>query len=93
MPLSDLQIRKVKPKDKPFRLGGGLGLHLMVKSNGSKLWQFRFRYMGKEKLLSLGQYPIVSLADARKKRMTQKDCLKTAPILLSKRNCAVLMRK
>jgi len=75
MPLSDLQIRKVKPKDKPFRLGDGLGLHLMVKPNGSKLWQFRFRYMGKEKLLSLGQYPIVTLADARKKRDNAKRLL------------------
>ncbi|MCF6306253.1 MAG: tyrosine-type recombinase/integrase [Rhodobacteraceae bacterium] len=75
MQLSDLQIRKVKPKDKPFRLGDGLGLHLMVKPNGSKLWQFRFRYMGKEKLLSLGQYPIVSLADARKKRDDAKRLL------------------
>jgi len=68
MPLTDLQIRKVKQKGKPFRLGDGLGLHLLVKPNGSKLWQFRYRYRGKEKLLSLGQYPIVSLADARKKR-------------------------
>ncbi len=75
MPLSDLQIRKVKPKDKPFRLSDGLGLHLMIKPNGSKLWQFRFRYMGKEKLLSLGQYPIVSLADARKKRNDAKRML------------------
>jgi len=75
MSLTDLQIRKVKQKDKPFRLGDGLGLHLLVKPNGSKLWQFRFRYMGKEKLLSLGQYPIVSLADARKKRDDAKRLL------------------
>ena len=47
----------------------------MVKPNGSKLWQFRFRYMEKEKLLSLGQYPIVSLADARKKRDDAKRLL------------------
>ena len=68
MPLSDLQIRKVKQKDKAFRLSDGWGLVLAVKPSGSKLWQLRYRFMGKEKLLSLGRYPIVSLADARRKR-------------------------
>ena len=68
MPLSDLQIRKAKQRDKPYRLSDGLGLILAVKPTGSKLWQFRYRFLGKEKLLSLGAYPILSLANARKKR-------------------------
>ncbi|MDF0601148.1 tyrosine-type recombinase/integrase [Psychromarinibacter sp. C21-152] len=75
MHLSDLQIRKAKQKDKPYRLTDGLGLHLAVKPTGSKLWQFRYRYMGKEKLLSLGPYPAVSLADARRKRDDAKRLL------------------
>ena len=72
MHLSDLQIRKAKQKDKAYRLTDGWGLHLAVKPTGSKLWQFRYRFMGKEKLLSLCPYPAVSLADARKKRA--EDC-------------------
>ena len=68
MPLSDLQIRKAKQQDKVFRLSDGWGLHLAVKRSGSKLWQLRYRYLGKEKTFSIGQYPVISLADARKKR-------------------------
>ncbi len=49
-------------------MSDGLGLFVLIRPNGSKAWQFRYRYMGKEKLLSIGTYPIVSLADARKKR-------------------------
>ena len=68
MPLSDLQIRKAKQRDKVYRLSDGSGLHLAVKPSGSKLWQLRYRYLGKEKTLSIGQYPVISLADARRKR-------------------------
>ena len=75
MPLSDLQIRKAKQKDKAYRLSDGWGLHLAIKPSGSKLWQLRYRFMGKEKLLSIGQYPAVSLADARRKRDDAKRLL------------------
>lgn len=75
MPLSDLQIRKAKQKDKAYRLTDGWGLHLAVKPSGSKLWQMRYRFMGKEKLLSLGRYPLVTLAKARKKRDEAKRLL------------------
>ena len=75
MPLSDLQIRKAKQKDKAYRLTDGWGLHLTVKPTGSKLWQFRYRFMGREKLLSLGRYPIVTLAEARTKRDDAKRLL------------------
>jgi len=47
MPLRELQVRKAKPKDKPYRLTDGEGLHLLVKPNGSKLWQQRFRFLDK----------------------------------------------
>ncbi|MEM7301032.1 MAG: integrase arm-type DNA-binding domain-containing protein [Pseudomonadota bacterium] len=68
MPLSDLKIRKAKQRDKGYRLSDGLGLFLLVRSSGSKTWQFRYQFMGKEKLLTLGTYPAVSLATARTKR-------------------------
>ncbi len=75
MPLSDLQIRKAKQRDKAYRLTDVWGLHLAVKPSGSKLRQLRYRFMGREKLLCLGRYPIVSLADARKKRDEAKRLL------------------
>ncbi|MFZ1813176.1 MAG: integrase arm-type DNA-binding domain-containing protein [Rhizobiaceae bacterium] len=75
MRLSDLQIRKAKQKDKAYRLSDGLGLVLAVKPTGTKLWQLRYRFIGKEKLLSLGTYPILSLSEARKKRDEAKRLL------------------
>ena len=75
MPLSDLKIRKSKQRDKPYRISDGLGLYITIKPSGSKLWHFRYQFMGREKLLSLGTYPILSLADARIKRDEAKKLL------------------
>lgn len=65
MPLSDLQIRTAKPAPKPVKLTDGHGLYIEIKPTGSKLWRYRFKLSGKETTLALGQYPEVSLADAR----------------------------
>jgi hypothetical protein len=67
MPLSDLKIKKAKPREKPYKLADGGGLYLLVKPNGSKLWRQKYRYHGKERILAHGQYPDVSLSQARKK--------------------------
>lgn len=67
-PLSDLQIRQAKPKEKPYKLFDGGGLFLEVSTSGGKLWRFKYRFGGLEKKLSLGAFPAVSLADARQKR-------------------------
>ena len=68
MPLSEFKISKAKKRDKAYKLSDGGGMFLLVKPNGSKLWQQKYRYLGKERLLSHGQYPDVSLAQARAKR-------------------------
>jgi hypothetical protein len=61
-------IDGAKPKAKPYKLSDGNGLHLLVNPNGSKLWRLRYRFAGKQLMLSLGAYPEVSLATARQKR-------------------------
>lgn len=61
-------IEAAKPRDKPYKLTDGNGLHLLVNPNGSKLWRFRYRFAGKQLMLSLGPFPEVSLASARQKR-------------------------
>ncbi len=66
--LTDTQVRKVKSREKTFKLADGKGLFLVVQPNGSKYWRFRYWFGEKEKLLSLGVYPEVTLAGARKKR-------------------------
>lgn len=65
MPLSDVAIRKAKPAAKPVKLADGAGLYLLLNPTGSKLWRWKYRIAGKEKLLALGAYPEVSLVDAR----------------------------
>ena len=68
MPLSELKIRNAKPKEKFYKLSDSDGLYLHVTEKGGKLWRFRYRFEGKEKLLALGSYPEISLLDARQKR-------------------------
>jgi len=68
MALSEFKISKAKPKDKPYKLADGGGLFLLVNRGGSKLWRQKYRHIGKERLLSHGQYPDVTLAQARQKR-------------------------
>ena len=68
MPLTDLEIRRSKPREKSYTLNDGNGLSLLIESNGSKGWRFRYRFDGKPKMLSLGTYPTISLTDARQKR-------------------------
>jgi len=72
MALNDTQIRNLKPKEKAFKLADGGGLYLHVTPAGGKLWRLKYRYNGKEKTLSLGQYPRLPLADARSKALAAK---------------------
>jgi len=64
MPLTDFAIKRLTPKDKPYRVSDGRGLALLVHTNGSRYWQFRYRFDGKGKLLALGVYPEITLAEA-----------------------------
>jgi len=68
IPLSDIKVQKVKSKNKNVTLFDGGGLFLMVTPTGGKLWRFKYRYDGKQKLLAFGTYPEISLLDARKRR-------------------------
>ncbi|WP_260862760.1 tyrosine-type recombinase/integrase [Citrobacter sp. Marseille-Q6884] len=68
MKLNARQVDTTKPKDKPYKLADGGGLYLLVNPNGAKYWRLKYRVAGKEKLLALGVYPDVTLADARAKR-------------------------
>lgn len=59
------QIRAIQPIARPFKLTDGRGLYLLVMPNGSKYWQYRYRFDGKQKTLTLGVYPKISLEAAR----------------------------
>ncbi len=68
MALTDTAARSAKPGDKPFKLADEKGLFLLVHPNGSKYWRLKYRFAGKEKVLALGVYPEVRLAEARERR-------------------------
>src|ERR1043166_8116671 len=68
MPLSDAACRAAKPGLKLKKLSDAGGLQLWIQPTGSKLWRFAYRFGGKQKLLSLGAYPEVSLGEARECR-------------------------
>ena len=68
MPLSDPSIRHAKAAEKPYKLTDGGGLYLLINPNGNKLWRFKYRFAGKEKLLALGAYPDVRAPEARQER-------------------------
>jgi len=76
MPLSDSKIRNLKPLDRVQKLSDGGGLYLYVPPQGSKLWRMNYRFEGKQKTLSFGPYPAVSLAEARSKREEAKAVLR-----------------
>ncbi|HWY63243.1 MAG TPA: integrase arm-type DNA-binding domain-containing protein [Rhizomicrobium sp.] len=75
MALTDTAIRNAKPADKPYKLSDGGGMHLLVMPAGGKWWRVSYRYLGKQKTLSLGTYPEVSLAMARDRLAETKKLL------------------
>jgi integrase len=68
MSLNETKLRNLRPQARRYRVADTHWLCIEVAPNGSKLWRWRYRYAGKENMLSLGSYPVVSLADARRKR-------------------------
>lgn len=67
-PLTDRAIKTAQPGDKLRKLSDGQGLYLAITPEGARYWRLKYHYAGREKLLALGVYPEVSLAEARKAR-------------------------
>jgi len=77
MALTDTVIRKVKTKEAAYRLTDGRGLYLSITPAGGKLWRWKYRFEGREKLMSLGRYPDVSLSQARERHSAARKLLAT----------------
>ena len=73
--LNDLKIKQLKPKDKVYRIADHSGLCIEVRTAGGKFWRFRYRYLNVAKMLTVGQYPEISLAYARTKTMEYREQL------------------
>jgi len=68
MALTEIAIKRAKPGAKPIKLADEKGMFLLLQPSGGKLWRLKYRFAGKEKKLSLGRYPDVSLKEARVRR-------------------------
>jgi Arm DNA-binding domain len=66
--LNDTRIRNAKPGERDYKLTDFDGLYLLIRTNGSMLWRFAYRFGGKQKQIALGAYPQVTLAEARDRR-------------------------
>jgi integrase len=77
MPLTNVAITNAKPASGITKLSDGEGLQLWIMPNGSKLWRLAYRFAGKQKLMALGSYPAVTLADARDRRKAARSLLAT----------------
>lgn len=75
MPLTELAIKNLKPRQKMYRVADYGGLCLEITPSGSKLWRWRYYYLGKAQMLALGKHPSVSLTEARRKRDEARDML------------------
>jgi integrase len=75
MSLTDIKVKNAKPRDKAYKIADSEGLFLLVTPRGAKYWRLKYRFKGKEKLLALGVYDQVTLADARLKRNKARNML------------------
>ena len=75
VPLTDTKIKSAKPKEKDYKLFDGGGLFLIIAKSGGKRWRFKYRFNDKERVLSLGTYPTLSLKDARELREKYKSLI------------------
>ncbi len=88
MPLTDIVLRNAKPRDADYKLADGGGLYLLVRPNGSRLWNQAYRYAGKQKKLAIGPYPGVTLVGRREARRASepRSCCATAPTRPARRS-------
>ena len=77
MALTDTEIKRAKSREKSYSMRDSGGLHLEVTPAGGKLWRWKYRFAGKEKLMALGKYPQISLALARKRHGDGRELLAT----------------
>ncbi|MDR3774542.1 MAG: tyrosine-type recombinase/integrase [Terracidiphilus sp.] len=91
--LTDTEIRKSKPTDKAYRLADSKGLFLFITPTGGKLWRFKYRHEGKQKLMALGQYPDVPLVLARERHAAARALLATGVDPMQVRKTEKVARK
>lgn len=84
--LTDTKLRSLRPQNKVFRLADANGLCIEVRTTGAKIWRYRYRFGDKANMLTIGEYPLVSLAEARAERDRARTLVKKGvdPSLVAK---------
>jgi integrase len=90
--LTDAEIRRCKPRAAIYRMTDGGGLYLAVKPNGGKLWRWKYRFEGTEKLMSFGSYPDVPLVSARELHAKERRVLASGVDPMAKRKAEKTIR-
>lgn len=92
--MTELEIKKAKSKQKNYFLTDSNGLRLLIRSNGSKVFQFRYTYLKQRKVITIGSYPQISLLQARKKTLEYKEYLanRKDPQAIKKEEVIALIR-
>ena len=93
MGLADTGIKKAKPRQRPYSMSDGGGLYLWITPAGGKLWRWSYRYESKEKLMSLGKYPDVSLGQARERHSEARKLLAEGVDPMAQRKAAKTAEK
>jgi len=75
--LTDIQVKKAKAQEKPYKLSDSGNLYLWVTPSGGKIWRWAYRFEGKEKLMTFGKYPVVPLSLARSRHMDARQLLES----------------
>lgn len=73
--LNDLKIKQLKPREKLYRVADQQGLCIEIRATGAKFWRYRYRFLGTPKMLTIGQYPEITLAQARQKLLEYRELL------------------
>jgi len=71
--LTAIQVRNTKPKNKPYKLSDGYGLYFHVAKSGKRTWRYRYKIAGTESTFTLGEYPKMTLEQARKARVKARE--------------------
>lgn len=93
MALTDTALRSSKPRETLYKLSDGRGLQCHVITQGSKLWRWAYRFDGKQKIMALGSYPDVSLAQARDRSDQARKLLATGIDPMAQRKATKIARR
>jgi Arm DNA-binding domain len=91
--LTESVVRDAEPREKTYKLSDTGGLFVMVNPDGSRWWRLRYKYGEKERGISLGTYPLVSLKLARQSGMMRNGCFRMGWIPVTSGVCRGFRRR